>query len=122
MIHDDHVAGLEPVQPVAFDSIQNRHAEISKEDRQTARILRYQAAFRIDQPAAEIAHLVDHHIIGRAAERRRHFFRIGNEGVADNFQGDGMHVHGIILMKLSALAHVNDHVAVFADTHMIAGI
>jgi hypothetical protein len=93
MIHDDDVAGRKTREPVARDAVLHRDAEVGEEDRQAASVLRDHAAVGVDQPAAEVAHLVDHHVVGGLAQRRRHLVGIGVDGVAHDLDGDGVGFH-----------------------------
>ena len=68
-------------------------AEVGQEDRQPALVLRDHARLCIDQPAAEVTHLVDHQGVGRLAQRRRHLVGIGIDGVAYDLDGDGTGFH-----------------------------
>jgi hypothetical protein len=90
VIHDDDIARREAGEPVALDPVLHGDAEIGEEDRQATLVLRDHAALRIDQSAAEIAHLVDHHVVGRLAQRRRHLVGVGIDGVAHDFDRDGI--------------------------------
>ena len=90
LVHDDDVAGREAVEPVARDAVGHRDAEIGEEDRQAAAVLRDHPRLRVDQPAAIVAHLVDHHVVGGLAQRVRHLVGIGDDGVAHDLDGDRM--------------------------------
>src|SRR5690606_13453241 len=51
---------------------------------------------RIEEPAAIVAHLVDHHVVGGLAQDIRHLVCIGDDGAAHHFHGnrvcpDGFH-------------------------------
>ena len=90
LVHHDHVAGREAVEPVALDAVGDRDAEIGEEDRQAAAVLRDHPRLGVDQPAAIVAHLVDHHVVGGLGQRVRHLVGIGDDGVAHDLDGDRM--------------------------------
>src|SRR5215510_16412805 len=90
LVHHHHVAGREAIEPVACYAVGDRNAEIGEEDRQPAAVLRDHARLRVDQPAAEIAHLVDHHVVGGLGERVSHLVGIGHDGVAHDLDRDRM--------------------------------
>ena len=93
LVHDHDIAGRKPVQPVALDAVLHRDAQIGQEDRQTTFILRNHARLGIQQAAAEIAHLENHHVIGRLAQRDRHLVRIRIYGVAYDFNRNWIDLH-----------------------------
>src|SRR5207248_8010884 len=64
-----------------------------EEDRQAALVLRDHAALAVDQTTAEIAHLVDHHVVGGLAQRRGHLIGIGVDGIAHHLDGHGIYFH-----------------------------
>ena len=90
MVHDEDVAGLEAIKAPALDAVLHGHAEIGEEDGQAAAILRDHAALGVDEPATEVADLIDHHVVGRLAQRIGHFVGESDDGVAHDFDGDGM--------------------------------
>src|SRR5262249_59491149 len=45
--------------------------------------------------AAEVAHLVDHHVVGGLAQCPRHLVGIGIDGIAHDLDGDGIDFHGL---------------------------
>ena len=105
LVHHHDVAGLEAVEAVARDAVFDRDAEIGEEDRQAAAVLRDHARLRVDQPAAIVAHLVDHHVVGGLAQRIRHLVRIGDDGVAHDLDRDRMGfvaAHGSLRATASA--------------------
>ena len=92
LVHHHHVAGREAVEAVARDAVGDRDAEVGEEDRQAAAVLRDHARLRVDQAAAIVAHLVDHHVVGGLRQRVRHLVGIGDDGVAHDLDGDRMGV------------------------------
>ena len=88
MIGDDHVARLETVAPVALHPVHDDDAEIGDEMRDAADILRDQLALGVDERGAEVAHLVDHHVVGGALQVGRHLVGDRRQGVADDLEGD----------------------------------
>src|SRR5262249_49108819 len=90
VVHDDDVAWREAAEAIALDAVLHRDAEVGEEDRQAALVLRDHSAFAIDQTAAEVAHLVDHHVVGGLAQCARHLVGIGIDGVAHDLDGDGI--------------------------------
>ena len=93
MVHDHRITRLEAVETVALDPVEHRSPQIGQEDGQPALVLADHPPFGVDQPAAIIAHLVDHHVVGGLAQRRRHVFRIGDQRVAHHFKRHGVNVH-----------------------------
>ena len=73
MVGDHHVARLEAVQAIAVNAILDHDAHVGDEVRNTADVLRHQRAFGIEQRATVVAHLVDHHVVGRALQVLGHF-------------------------------------------------
>ena len=105
LVHDDDVARREAVEAVARDAVGDRDAEVGEEDRQAAAVLRDHPRLGVDQPAAIVADLVDHHVVGGLGQRVRHLVGIGDDGVAHDLDGDRMgFVAGHTL-------HVDDEVA-----------
>ena len=100
VIHDHDVARRETVKSVARDAVLHGDAEIGEKDRQAALVLRDHAAFAVDQATAEIAHLVDHHVVGRLAQRGRHLVRISVDGVTHDLDGDRIDFHDLELPAL----------------------
>ncbi len=90
LVHDDDVARREAVEAVALDAVGDRDAEIGEEDRQAAAVLRDHPRLGVDQPAAIVADLVDHHVVGGLGQRVRHLVGIGDDGVAHHLDGDRM--------------------------------
>jgi len=90
LIHNDDVARREALEAVAGDAVGDRDAEVGEEDRQTAAVLRDHPRLGVDQPAAIVADLVDHHVVGRLRQRVGHFAGIGDDGVAHDLDGDRM--------------------------------
>ena len=88
MVHDHHVTGRKAVQAIAFDAVLNRQTQVGQKDRQPAFVLANHASLHIDQAAAKVAHLVNHHVVGRLAQRQGHFFRIGDERMGHHLLGD----------------------------------
>ena len=56
--------------------------------RHAADVLRDQLAVGVDQRGAEVAHLVDHHVVGGALQVGRHLVGDRGQRVADHFQRD----------------------------------
>ena len=92
MIHDHDVARLEAIEAPALDAILDGDAKIGEEDRQAAAILRDHAAFGVDETAAKVADLVDHHIVGGFAQCIAHFIGVSDYGIANDFDGDRMRI------------------------------
>ena len=90
MVGDDHIAGLEPAGPIALHAIDDDDAEIGDEMRHAADILAHQIAIGGQQGGAKIAHLVNHHVVGGALQVRRHLVGYRRQGVANDFQRDGI--------------------------------
>jgi hypothetical protein len=90
MVGDDDVTRLEALDAVTAHAVSDENAEVGDEVRDAADILRNQLALEIDQRGAEIAHLIDHHIVGCALQVRRHFIGDRGQRVADHFQRDGV--------------------------------
>src|SRR5207244_3063758 len=72
VIRDDHIAGTEAVFAVPFDAVANHVAKIRDEVRYAADVLREQTPSRVEQAAAIIAHLIDHHVVRSALQDVRH--------------------------------------------------
>jgi hypothetical protein len=90
LIHDDDVARREALEAVAFNPVGDRDAEVGEEDRQAAAVLRDHPRLGVDQSAAIVANLVDHHVVGRLRQRVGHLVGIGDDGVAHDLDGDRM--------------------------------
>ena len=82
------VAGLEALAAVALHAVDDDDAEIGDEVRHAADVLRHELAVGIDQRGAEVAHLVDHHVVGGALQVGRHLVGDRGQRVADHFQRD----------------------------------
>ena len=78
------------IRAVALEAVGDDDAEIGDEVRHAADVLRDQFALGVDQRGAEIAHLVDHHVVRRALQVGRHLAGDGGQGVADDFERDGV--------------------------------
>src|SRR5262249_46318342 len=65
-------------------------AEVGNEMGDAADILGDQPALGVGQGRAEVAHLVDHHVVGRAIHVRRHLVGNRRQCVADDLEGDGV--------------------------------
>ena len=76
----------------------------------------------VDQAAAIVAHLVDHHVVGGLAQRIRHLVGIGDDGVAHDLDGDGMGVrgdrHGSVLSDARSMIEVTG----LGHRHAVAGM
>jgi hypothetical protein len=90
VVHDDHIARGKAVQPKALNAVLHGNAQVGQKDGQAARVLADHAALGVNEAAAKVAHLVDHHVVGRLAQRQRHFFGVGDQGVGDHLQRDGV--------------------------------
>ena len=88
VIGDEHVLGREAVAPVLVHAVDDEDAEIGHEMRHAADILRHQRAVGQDERGAEIAHLVDHHVVGGAVQIGRHLVGDGGERVAHDLERD----------------------------------
>src|SRR5262249_22086380 len=55
-------------------------------------------ARRVDQRSAEVAHLVDHHVVGRPLQIDRHLVGDRRQRVADDFQRDGIETGGHVAL------------------------
>ena len=100
VIGDDDVAGLEPVLAVARHAVGDDDAEIGDEMRHAADILRHERAVGRDQRGAEVAHLVDHHVVGGALQIGRHLVGDGRQRVADHLERDGVELRSIMRLQL----------------------
>src|SRR5207244_5652114 len=63
VIGDDHIARMETVFAVTFHSVANHNAEVRYEVRDPADVLRQQAAPGVEQAAAIVTDVVDHHVL-----------------------------------------------------------
>src|SRR4029079_6304933 len=88
VIHDHDVAGLEAFKTEALDTVFHRGSEIGQDALHPAAILRDHASFRIQQPAAIIAQLVDHHVVGGFRQNIGHFVGISDNSVAHDLDGN----------------------------------
>ena len=86
MIGDDRVARRKALGAVALHAVGDDDAEVGDEVRNAADILRDELAFGIDQRGAEVAHLVDHHVVGGALQVGGHFVGDRRQRIADHFQ------------------------------------
>jgi hypothetical protein len=93
VIGDDDIARRKAVRAVALHAVGDDDAEVGDEMRDASHILRDQFALRVHQGRAEVAHLVDHHVVGRALQIDRHLVRDGGQRIADDFQSDGIEPH-----------------------------
>ena len=80
--------GLKPSRAVALHAVDDDDAEIGDEVRDAADVLRDQLALGVEQRGAEVAHLVDHHVVGGALQVGRHLVGDGGQRVADHFERD----------------------------------
>src|SRR5262249_36207969 len=97
VVHDNDVARREAAETIALDAVLHRDAQVREEEPQFAFVLRDHPAFAIDQAAAEVAYLVDHHVVGGLAQGPRHLVGIGIDGVAHDLDGDGIDFHRLSL-------------------------
>jgi len=51
----------------------------------------------VDQRGAEVAHLVDHHVVGGALQIDRHLIGDRGERIADDFERDGIEGSGHLI-------------------------
>jgi len=97
VIRDHHVARLKSVHAVAGDAVANDYAHVRDEVGNTAGVLRQQPAARVEQAAAVVAHLVDHHVARGALHHLRHLVGDCRQRVPDDLEGndvDRRHGHG----------------------------
>ena len=92
MIHDHDVARRKSVEAVARNSVFHGGPEVGEENRQPAPVLRNHPPGRIEQPAAIIPHLVNHHVVGGLRQHIGHFVRIRNNGVAHDLDRHRMRI------------------------------
>jgi len=90
MVGDDDVARGEAVPAVALHGVGDDDAEVGDEMRHAADVLADQLAGGVDQRGAEVAHLVDHHVVGGALQIDRHLIGDRGERIADDFERDGI--------------------------------
>ncbi len=90
-----HVPHLEVLQAdVARDHL-NRLAQVAQKDGKP-RGLRYDVAVAIKESDAEVQHLVNNGIIGRACQIDLHFISGGDQAMPNDFQSDGIDCsHGV---------------------------
>ena len=88
MIGDDDISRGKAVLAVALHAVGDDDTEVGHEMRHSADVLTDQFARRVDERRAEIAHLVDHHIVGGALEIDRHLIGDGRQCIADHFERD----------------------------------
>src|SRR5690606_2177429 len=88
VIHHQNVAFGKTVEAVFPDPVLHRDAEVGEEDRQATVVLRDHTTFDVDEAAAVVAHLVDHHVVGGLAESLSHLVCVGDDGIADDFYRD----------------------------------
>ncbi len=93
VIGDDHVAGGETILAVALEAVGDDDAEIGHEMRHAAHVLADQLAVGVDERGTEIAHFVNHHVVGGALQVGRHLVGDRRQGVADDFERDGIEGH-----------------------------
>src|SRR6266852_2725231 len=90
MVHHHDVARFETAQAVSLNAVFHSRPEIGEEDRQAAAVLRNHPPLYVEQTTAIVAHFVDHHVVGGFGEHIRHLVGIGDDGIAHDFNGDGM--------------------------------
>src|SRR6516165_1605175 len=100
VIGDDDVAGREALPAVAPHAVGDDDAEIGDEMRHPADVLADQLAGGIDQRGAEVAHLVDHHVVGGALQIDRHLVGDRGQRIADDFERDGIEGGGHLRASL----------------------
>ena len=88
VVGDDDIARLEAVPSVAPQAVGDDDAEVGDEMRHPADVLADQLAGGVDQRGAEVAHLVDHHVVGGALQVGRHLVGDRRQRVADHLQRD----------------------------------
>ncbi len=101
VVGDDDVVGLEARGAVPLHAVDDERAEIGHEMRYPADILRHQAGIGEEHRGAEVAHLVDHHVIRGPMQIRRHFGGDGRKRAANHFER-----HGIELVRHAAFPTV----------------
>jgi hypothetical protein len=94
VIGDDDVAGRKALPAVAPHAVGNDDAEVGDEMRNPADVLADQLAGGVDQRGAEVAHLVDHHVVGGALQVDRHLVGDRGQRIADDFERDGIERDG----------------------------
>ena len=93
VIHDDHVAGREAVAAVSLHAVGDDDAEIGDEMRHAADILAQQLAIGIDEGGTEIAHLVNHHVVGGTLQIGGHLVRDRRQRVANDLERHRIQTH-----------------------------
>ncbi len=88
VVHQQHVAGGETIAPVARHRVGDDDAEVGDEVRHPADVLAEKLALRVDQRGAEVAHLVDHHVVGGALQIGGHLVGDGRQRAAHHFERD----------------------------------
>src|SRR5262249_4558015 len=83
-------ARLEAVRAEPFERIGDDDAEIGHEVRDAADVLGQQPAVLVDERTAEVADLVDHHVVRALLQVERHLVGDGRQRVADRLDGDGI--------------------------------
>src|ERR1700675_1387122 len=104
MIRNDDVAGLKSAFSVAIHAIYDDRAQVSNEMRNAAHILRNECPIRSDERRAEVAHLVDHHVVRGAVEVRCHLIGDGRQRVSNDLQRDGIELlrHDSLLNEMTS--------------------
>ncbi len=97
MIGDDDVARGKALPAVALHGVGDDDAEVGDEMRHAADVLADQLAGGVDQRGAEVAHLVDHHVVGGALQIDRHLIGDRGERIADDFERDGIERGGHLI-------------------------
>src|SRR5207253_4552233 len=87
------VAGRKALPAVAPHAVGDDDAEVGDEMRYPADVLADQLAGGVDQRGAEVAHLVDHHVVGGALQIDRHLVGDRGQRIADDFERDGIEGH-----------------------------
>ncbi len=90
MVHQDDVARREAGTSEALDPIFDHDAEIGHEVRDAADVLRDQPSVHVEQRAAIIADLVDHHVIRGALQIDGHLVGDRRQRVAQHFERNGV--------------------------------
>jgi hypothetical protein len=93
VIRDNHIARLETVFAVTFYSIADHVSQIRDEMRHTTDVLAQQAAPGIEQTAAVVTNLVNHHVVRSPLQHVRHLIRDRGKHVPDNFERDNVQFH-----------------------------
>ena len=88
VIGDDHIARMEAAHAVALDAVANDDAEVGDEVRDATHVLREQSSVDVEQAAAVVADLVDHHVERRALQHVRHLIGNRRQDVANHLEGD----------------------------------